>query len=66
MTAWNLVQQQQEQEHEQHDDNNNGDNDRIIAAGKRALCYRVAKQLQKKQHQHLHTRLGEKSHLQEM
>ena len=48
MAAWNLVQQQQEQEHTQHNDNNNGDNDRISAAGKRALSYRVAKQLQKK------------------
>ena len=34
--------------HAQHKDDNNGDNDRISAAGKRALSYRVAKQLQKK------------------
>ena len=46
MTAWNLVQQQQQ--HPQHNDDNYGDNGRINAAGKRALSYRVAKQLQKK------------------
>ena len=54
MAAWNLVQQQQEQEHDQRDDNNNGDNNRISTTGKRALSYRVAKQLQKK---HVHTRI---------
>ena len=67
MAAWNLVvQQQQEQEHAQHNDNNNGDNNRISTAEKRALSYRVAKQLQKKACQHSHTRLGENSYLQEM
>ena len=46
MAAWQLHQQQQE--HAQHNDDNYGDNGRINAAGKRALCYRVAKQLQEK------------------
>ena len=49
MAGWNLVQLQQEQEHTQHNDDSNGDNNRISAAGKRALSYRVAKQLEKKQ-----------------
>ena len=52
MAAWELVQQQQE--HAQHNNDNNKDNGRINAAGKRALSYRVAKQLQKK---HINTRI---------
>ena len=54
MAAWNIVQRQQHQEPAQHNDNNNGDNDRINAAEKRALSYRVTKQLQKK---HANTRI---------
>ena len=55
MAAWNLVQRQQyQQEPAQHDDEINRDNDIINAAGKRALSYRVAKQLQKK---HVNTRI---------
>ena len=46
MAAWDLVQQQQQ--HAQHNDDNYGDNGTINAAGKIALSYRVAKQLQKK------------------
>ena len=53
MAAWELVQQQQE--HAQHNEDNYGDNNgRTNAAGKRALSYRVAKQLQKK---HVNTRI---------
>ena len=48
MAAWNLVQQQQEHQEHAHHNDNNGDNDRISTSGKRALSYRVAKQLQKK------------------
>jgi hypothetical protein len=54
MAAWNLVQRQQHQEPAQHNDQINGDNNIINAAGKRALSYRVAKQLQKK---HVNTRI---------
>ena len=45
---------QQEQEHTHCNDEINGDNNIIRAAGKRALSYRVAKQLQKK---HVNTRI---------
>jgi hypothetical protein len=45
MAAWNLVQRQQHQELPQYNDEINGDNDIINVAGKRALSYRVVKQL---------------------
>jgi hypothetical protein len=67
MAAWNLVQRQQHQEPAQHNKKINGENKIIYTAGKRALSYRVAKQLQKK---HVNTciqaRLDENSYLQEM
>ena len=52
MAAWNLFQQQQE--HAQHNDDNNGDNDRISAAGKRALVLQSSKATPEKACQHSH------------
>jgi hypothetical protein len=54
MDAWTQLQRQQHQPPAQHNDEINEDNDRINAAGKRALSYRVAKHLQKK---HVNTRI---------
>ncbi|KAI2499769.1 hypothetical protein MHU86_14712 [Fragilaria crotonensis] len=70
LAAWQLMQQQRQgvdQERFQHgdeihDDGNNGNNHTLCAAGRRALSYRVAKQLQKK---HVKSRIQSlvKSHI---